>query len=184
MRPRLVFTLLAAVLGGLPAWRYWVSPWSGALVVSVAALLATGLAWLLTEPPARQAGVRSTPAAARSGPPVPPRETAPAAGLPGGPRSSRPAPAPGWWTENPVSAPDRAAPSSAVASEELAPADQAAQIVQCPDCGGFRLDLSERRGLYAFGCRDCDHRWEWRLGRPWPPLVVRRNLTDGPPAEH
>lgn len=77
-------------------------------------------------------------------------------------------------------------PSRVVPAPPLSSYDPAsALIAQCPRCGEFRLDVSASSPGYAFRCViGCGNRWEWTPGTPWPPVVVRRNLSGRSVAEN
>lgn len=91
-----------------------------------------------------------------------------------------------WWPESPsVAAPaDRQEPPAGRRSPAppLSGYDaESALIAQCPRCGEFRLDVRQVAQDYAFECRNesCGNIWSWTPGTPWPPVVVRRNLSGG-----
>ncbi|MFD9700793.1 hypothetical protein [Lentzea sp. NPDC059081] len=100
---------------------------------------------------------------------------------------SAPAPAPrnDWWnqTSRPVAPPPVQTARKAVPLHDFDA--HRAQIAQCPRCAGFELDLRRDDEVCAFTCRNphCRTEWEWRQGTPWPPTVVRHNLTRATPAE-
>ncbi len=52
-------------------------------------------------------------------------------------------------------------------------------VVQCPRCGGFRLDVRQQEPGFAFTCRTCGHPWQWSPGSAWPAGVVRPGCADG-----
>ena len=56
-------------------------------------------------------------------------------------------------------------------------ASEVRQIVQCPRCGGFEVQMHRARQGCAFECGGCGHPWHWRLGAPWPVTVVRPKLA-------
>lgn len=91
-----------------------------------------------------------------------------------------------WWTETPSAAGtsdprERSAPRYSPAPPLSSYERESALIAQCPRCGEFRLDVSHAGGAYAFRCRNgsCGNTWSWTPGTPWPPVVVRRNLSGG-----
>ncbi len=78
-----------------------------------------------------------------------------------------------WWDRQPVRHARPAAPAAgATAAPELAGYVDSAQVVQCPRCGAFRIDVNQVAGVFAFRCRVDDHRWDWRPGTGWPATVV------------
>jgi hypothetical protein len=76
---------------------------------------------------------------------------------------------------------NEASPGRAIPAPPLSSYDAtSALIAQCPRCGEFRLDVSARPPGYAFRCvAGCGNSWVWTPGTPWPPVVVRRNLSGG-----
>jgi hypothetical protein len=48
-----------------------------------------------------------------------------------------------------------------------------ARIPQCPSCGCFQIDLSQRPLFVDFHCLACQHRWSWQPGHPWPATIMR-----------
>lgn len=64
----------------------------------------------------------------------------------------------------------------------LPPPAEATVVAQCPRCGSFGLDVEEIEAGFGFRCRDCRNTWRWARDQPWPPVVVRRDLSHGPTA--
>jgi hypothetical protein len=58
------------------------------------------------------------------------------------------------------------------------------QIAQCPNCGGFGMQIEQIRGGWGFSCDSCGHSWAWRSGMPWPTMRVApaRRREPGPPS--
>jgi hypothetical protein len=54
--------------------------------------------------------------------------------------------------------------------------DQVTQVVQCPRCGDFTVEVSQQQPGFAFGCGQCGHQWRWEPGSAWPAGVVRPSL--------
>lgn len=61
----------------------------------------------------------------------------------------------------------------------LPPHAEAVVVAQCPQCGSFRLDVQGDIAI-ELRCRDCTYSWPWAPERPWPPVVVRRDLSERP----
>jgi len=76
---------------------------------------------------------------------------------------------------------NEASPGRGIPAPPLSSYDAtSALIAQCPRCGEFRLDVSASPPGYAFRCvAGCGNSWVWTPGTPWPPVVVRRNLSGG-----
>jgi hypothetical protein len=88
-----------------------------------------------------------------------------------------PVPSGAWWHDTAKSPEAERAP----APTELPPLDRldpaaSVRIVQCPRCGDFLVDLTHQHPGFAFGCRRCQHRWQWTPGTAWPVSVVRPRL--------
>jgi hypothetical protein len=84
-----------------------------------------------------------------------------------------------WWTKSGPAVPpanDHRQPAPELASYV---ASGAAFVAQCPHCGDFRIDVRRSEPAHSFRCRNpnCGAQWQWTPGTPWPPVVVRRNLT-------
>lgn len=169
----LVTTLLCAVLGGLLASFSWTVPsWQRALLVLLSAVIGTGVAFFLLTS-ARQ-GTRHRPST-----------TAQTDATELTPLSNRSTPR-AWWNDTPSAAPSNRHEPPADSRPPTGPLSSYAEpeslIAQCPRCGELRLDVSEQREAYAFRCRNssCRNTWTWTPDTPWPPVVVRRNLTGSP----
>ena len=93
--------------------------------------------------------------------------------------SSRPAPAAPTAVATSPTVPVTYPPVPAARVLPVTPrsaADGPTQIVQCPRCAGFALDVQAKSGDFAFGCQRCRHQWISSAGTPWPPVVVRPRL--------
>jgi hypothetical protein len=56
-------------------------------------------------------------------------------------------------------------------------------IAQCPKCGAFAVDVDNRAAEWLFSCQECEQRWTWQPGRPWPAIHLRpeaRERNDRP----
>jgi hypothetical protein len=89
-----------------------------------------------------------------------------------------------WWesTAGSKGTSDPAAPGEAGSSEaivDLSTYAGSTRVVQCPRCGGFRLDVRQQEPGFAFTCRTCGHPWQWSPGSAWPAGVVRPGCADG-----
>jgi len=49
-------------------------------------------------------------------------------------------------------------------------------IAQCPNCGSFQINDTNRRREWRLGCRECAHEWTWQEGGPWPTVQVRPEI--------
>jgi hypothetical protein len=81
-----------------------------------------------------------------------------------------------WWAKTASTAPPQAGHNGTSAApatvRDLAGYTESAQVVQCPRCGSFRVDVTAVSGGFAFRCRTDEHAWQWQPGRSWPPTVV------------
>jgi hypothetical protein len=93
-------------------------------------------------------------------------------------QNSLPAPVPGGAQPGP----SRSAHVE-IALESVGNAGDVRQIVQCPRCGGFEVQVHRVRQGCTFECGGCGHQWHWRQGDPWPVTVVRPRLTRSRPGE-
>ncbi|HEY0453343.1 hypothetical protein [Actinophytocola sp.] len=199
----LVVTIVCGVAGGLLAGRFLhVDVWMWLGGAAVATAVAFGLLTRDTPaprvrprpqvapdlrpaaPPAwhQQTASRSRPAPTSSPPPSPPGHVVlPLPGEAAGPRQ--------WWTETNTAtnteantATERNSRPSQLPDLPSYVAKGAVLVAQCPNCGDFRIDVRGGGSAFAFRCRNprCGHEWQWTPGTPWPPVVVRRNLTGEP----
>ena len=147
-------TLVAAAAGGVLGSRFWDLAASHLLVVVTISELVgvlVAFAWLTRDPEP----VAETPAEQ-----VEKRETE-------------------WWKRDTLPA----TAESRTPSQRQEFDARRAQVAHCPRCGGFELDVHRVERGYAFRCRNggCGNTWDWALGRTWPAVVVRRNLSGPPP---
>lgn len=120
------------------------------------------------------------PATAGSAPPATAGSASPAATGSGSSVAAGSAPPPAAQADRRGPSPIRRTPAPPLSGYDAA----SALIAQCPRCGEFRLDVSTVSPGYAFRCvAGCGNRWEWTPGTPWPPVVVRRNLSGRSVAE-
>jgi hypothetical protein len=120
-------------------------------------------------------------------------------------RSAAPAPRPpvrhpaarpgmDFWTRPQVPpAPERAEPVPQVVRKRLGTVDLVPvaagrsvgdgdehQIVQCPHCGDFYIEIDRAPAHLEFRCTHCGHAWTWAPGVPWPRTVVRPRAAARP----
>jgi hypothetical protein len=50
------------------------------------------------------------------------------------------------------------------------------QIVQCPRCGDFAVEVRNQKPGFALSCKVCGNDWRWKPGSAWPTTVVRPRL--------
>jgi len=159
-------TILCAGCGGLLAcWSWDVPLWLKVAVVLLGAVIGAGVAYfgLTRAQPEQPDPVRS--AVINQPPPA------------GGPEGGE------WWanTASRAAVADRHARPVPTSHRPpaLSGAGEPPLVAQCPRCGDFRLDLLRDAESYSFRCGNhaCAHTWRWAPGTPWPPTVVRRNLT-------
>ncbi|HTF53156.1 MAG TPA: hypothetical protein VK735_37405 [Pseudonocardia sp.] len=164
-----VVTVLCAGCGGLLAsWSWPVPLWLKVLVVLLGSVVGAGVAYFgLTRARPEQRHRRDSAGPVAADQPSPT----------GGPERGD------WWADRTSPAAtahrhDRPVPTSHRAPS-LSGAGEPPLVAQCPRCGDFRLDLRRDAESYAFRCGNhaCAHTWRWTPGTPWPPTVVRRNLT-------
>jgi hypothetical protein len=79
------------------------------------------------------------------------------------------------WTPTAAPAPE---PRAEIETVRIAGAGGGAgrRTVQCPRCGGFRVQVRRAGSGFAFGCGQCAHRWRWAPGQGWPATVLRPGL--------
>lgn len=166
----LLVTFVCAVLGGLAATPFWhLGPWQLALIVLLSALIGTCVAFS----PLTATGEGAEPDEYLGG-------ARPLAGEP--PHPPSPVEPGDWWTERPAAPQGRHARIGEAAPPLSGYPEASPLIAQCPECGEFRLDVSEHGRAFAFQCRNpgCANTWSWTPGTPWPPVVVRRTLAARP----
>ena len=97
-----------------------------------------------------------------------------------------------WWATSTSTARRTADPLSSTSTASVMsgspwPPDDAAglkRIVQCPECGGFRIDVRQQPPDFAFSCARCGHRWSWRPGTGWPRTMIRPIRAREHPSDH
>jgi hypothetical protein len=151
---------------------------------------ASGFSWANMRPNEGSGGHRvpSVPAPAAPAAPAARWDPAPHSGPEPTPVSvAVPVPGGAWWRS--ASARARTSAPGAAAPEQVPPvtpladvSDEAGatQLVQCPRCGDFRVDVRQQAPGFAFTCKRCDHHWRWEPGSAWPTTVVRPRLKRRP----
>ncbi|MBL7488146.1 hypothetical protein I6A60_34140 [Frankia sp. AgB1.9] len=84
-------------------------------------------------------------------------------------------PAAQWWNREaspPPASAARAAEPARPAPRDLAALRDDARVVQCPNCGAFRVDVRHTDTGYLMRCRVDRHEWSWTPGTAWPVTVV------------
>jgi hypothetical protein len=161
--PQLAWALLviaAALIGGLAAAALVHVSLAVAVAVSVAAgVIAVLAAARWPARPAHQAAPAAHPAPA---PPEAVVQLLPVARQPNAP----------WWdaAQAPPPAPSQAA--RRVPAPDLSSYLASTLVAQCPNCGAFRLDLTQAAAGWDFRCEACRHAWTWQPGTAWPPVQV------------